>query len=107
MENDMNVFEKALEVLRERGWQNFSGSLEGAGGGLCILGACSVAKYGMSEDAVYEDDEILDPLKKVLLEQFEITPSEPGMGGSVFVWNDSYERTQDEVEMVLEKAAQL
>ncbi len=102
-----NIFGTALEILRERGWQREAGALEDNKGRLCILGACSLAKYGQLEDEVYEDYEILDPLKKILMEQYGVSGNGPfcGKAGPVFDWNDSLYRTQDEVEAVLEKAA--
>lgn len=86
----MNPFEEALDRIRSSGW--IQGELARPGEGYCLEGAFLFAQPSKCHLEYY-------PLiRKVLGEQY-------GWGYSVYIWNDQPERTQAEVETILEKCA--
>jgi hypothetical protein len=100
-----NVYERAIEVLRERGWHQHS--LESQmGGGVCILGAVSIALNQRTAfgDLDYPPCSLVSDLREVI----RGAGWEPDKGvdlSAVVAWNDEPQRTVEDVLLVLKHAA--
>ena len=78
---------QVLELLRERGW--CKRALVDSEGRMCLLGAIVVASEG-SPDAFSRDQ---TPLERVIRKQIP--------GGMISAWNNTAERTFEDVEALL------
>lgn len=99
-----NPLEKAIAVIKERGWyQGYYYDQEGdGGGGVCILGAIGVACAGNPEawwnPSVGNE---LEPLAALVRDELGLD------AGYVLLhdWNDDPGRTEEDVILALKKAA--
>jgi hypothetical protein len=83
----MNVFDRAIEILNERGW--IIGTVSGPNGETCMMGAVEFATSDLDEYRDYEEI-----IKRVV-------------GPDPVMWNDDPNRSKDEVIEALRKASEL
>lgn len=95
-----NPFEKAIDVLRERGWHqgDFESSHDGS---VCAVGALGVACVG-NASWLAENQGDWTPVMKTL--RTVLQPDDPS---TFFIpdWNDDPERTVEDVILALKMAA--
>lgn len=95
-----NVYERAVEAIRERGWCQHA--LEASNGAVCLLGAYAAAAglYNDRGELRYPaPDEERALAKAIRSAGFE------WRSGSVEPWNDAPDRTVEDVLLVLKHAA--
>jgi len=102
-----NPFDLALERIREHGWGHFDDTFVFDGSAICIEQA--LGKWGAGQRFGWCRSASGGPLDRLLAEVLDEQYPERihlGVGHVVpFGWNDDPERTQDDVERVLEKCA--
>jgi hypothetical protein len=103
-----NVFDRAREVLRERGWKRGSNAEDGHPG-VCVLGALNIAEGLSNEDGQWR------PASRPLLEQV-IAEQYPGWADRealdipdsvAWAWNDRVPKTVAEVDALLDKCGRI
>lgn len=105
----MNVFDRAREVLRERGWKRGSNSDEDHPG-VCVLGALNIAE-GLSNENGQWQPQGRPLLEQVIVEQYPSWAVDASLDKSVtscsWAWNDYGAKDVDEVDLVLDKCARI
>lgn len=109
MSGEGNVFDRAREVLRERGWAQGEGS--SIDGRVCLLGAVCVAKgespHNWDIMASRNAPEAL-ALADVIEEQYGSQGTDIRWRGHIpYTWQDGEGRTLGEVDAILDKCARI
>jgi hypothetical protein len=99
----MNVFDKAIDEIKTRGWTKRN--LINDAGEVCLIGACALAAGYKTNDliystgAAYEDERYITTLLKVINQDFGYDTK------YVYFFNDLEAQEVDDVVAVLEKAS--
>jgi hypothetical protein len=109
---DPNVCRAAIQVLQEKGWNQ--GHLRKGNDTVCLIGAVlTAADAPLVYDTLHQGSELFDPAAltaltacvDVIREQFPHSTSSTDLVDTAWIFNDQSNRTQADVELVLDKAA--
>ena len=94
------VISKALDVINERGWTQYSFHAED--GAMCISAALVEASYDFNIN-MFTNMEKYDKARIVLEELINVN-AKPGHEKGMISWNDTPGRTRDDVVRLLKEA---